>query len=174
MALSRPAVVVLRALGLGDLLTGVPALRGLRRALPDHRLVLATGSNLQKLDSGGVARSLVLYDGSDNLQLLAPPDKTMAFRTGTGGFTSVRATLTAAGRLGIGTAVPDVLVHPARMGKPVRAHDADLQRGAGRDLGLERRGGGRARRLGDLDHRHSPVGRRVCPSLRALATNCRP
>lgn len=74
-------------------------------------LVLGTGNNLQKLDSGGVARSVLLYDGSDNLQLLAPPDKSMTFRTGTGGFTSVRATLAANGRLGIGTAAPDVLVH---------------------------------------------------------------
>ncbi|TNM67130.1 glycosyltransferase family 9 protein [Streptomyces sp. NP160] len=34
-------VLALRALGLGDALTGVPALRGLRRARPDARLVLA-------------------------------------------------------------------------------------------------------------------------------------
>ncbi|GAA4285693.1 glycosyltransferase family 9 protein [Georgenia daeguensis] len=34
-------VLVLRALGLGDALTGVPALRGLRRAFPGRRLVLA-------------------------------------------------------------------------------------------------------------------------------------
>ncbi len=37
----RPELLVLRALNLGDLLVSVPALRGLRRGLPDHRLVLA-------------------------------------------------------------------------------------------------------------------------------------
>jgi len=37
----RPRALVLRAIGLGDHLAGVPALRGLRRALPDHELVLA-------------------------------------------------------------------------------------------------------------------------------------
>jgi len=35
-------ILVLRALGLGDLLTSFPALRGLRRAYPDARIVLAT------------------------------------------------------------------------------------------------------------------------------------
>jgi ADP-heptose:LPS heptosyltransferase len=39
---SGGTVLVLRALGLGDLLTAVPAIRGLRAALPGHRLVLAT------------------------------------------------------------------------------------------------------------------------------------
>jgi ADP-heptose:LPS heptosyltransferase len=42
-------VLVLRALGLGDLLTGVPALRGLRRAYPGHRVVLATPAELAPL-----------------------------------------------------------------------------------------------------------------------------
>jgi ADP-heptose:LPS heptosyltransferase len=43
MALAAPErLVVLRALGLGDLLTGIPALRGLRRAYPDAHIVLAT------------------------------------------------------------------------------------------------------------------------------------
>ncbi|GAB2689744.1 glycosyltransferase family 9 protein [Thalassiella azotivora] len=37
----RPVVLVLRALGLGDLLTAVPALRGVRRAWPGHHVVLA-------------------------------------------------------------------------------------------------------------------------------------
>jgi ADP-heptose:LPS heptosyltransferase len=45
----RPALVVLRALGLGDLLTGVPALRGLARAFPDHRRVLLTPASLAPL-----------------------------------------------------------------------------------------------------------------------------
>ncbi|WP_083955899.1 glycosyltransferase family 9 protein [Tersicoccus phoenicis] len=34
-------VLVLRALGLGDALTGIAPLRGLRRLFPDHRLILA-------------------------------------------------------------------------------------------------------------------------------------
>ncbi|MGY5882482.1 glycosyltransferase family 9 protein [Modestobacter lacusdianchii] len=41
--------VVLRPLGLGDLLTGVPAIRGIRAAVPDHRLVLATTRALAPL-----------------------------------------------------------------------------------------------------------------------------
>lgn len=46
---ARPTVLVLRALGLGDLLTAVPALRGLRAAYPEHRVVLAAPAPLTEL-----------------------------------------------------------------------------------------------------------------------------
>jgi ADP-heptose:LPS heptosyltransferase len=45
----RPDVLVLRALGLGDFLTGLPALRLVRTALPDRRVVLAAPSALAPL-----------------------------------------------------------------------------------------------------------------------------
>jgi ADP-heptose:LPS heptosyltransferase len=45
----RPELVALRALKLGDLLVAVPALRGIRRANPEHRLVLAVPGWLEPI-----------------------------------------------------------------------------------------------------------------------------
>jgi ADP-heptose:LPS heptosyltransferase len=45
----KPLLVAYRALGLGDLLTGVPALRGLARSFPEHRVVLAAPAALAPL-----------------------------------------------------------------------------------------------------------------------------
>lgn len=58
--MTAPRVLVLRALGLGDLLAGVPALRALRRGFPDHEVVLAAPAELAPvaLESGAVDRLL--------------------------------------------------------------------------------------------------------------------
>ncbi len=60
-------VLVLRALGLGDLLTGIPALRGIRRHWPRARLWLATPARLTPLVNlvGGVDHVLP-QDGLDH------------------------------------------------------------------------------------------------------------
>lgn len=55
----RPVMLVLRALKLGDLLVAVPALRGLRRRFPEHRIVLAT--------TGWLAPIVELVDAVDEL-----------------------------------------------------------------------------------------------------------
>jgi ADP-heptose:LPS heptosyltransferase len=61
-------VLVLRALGLGDALTGVAALRGVRRAWPGHRVVLAAPAPLgQWLTDVGVVDAVLPTRGLTRL-----------------------------------------------------------------------------------------------------------
>ena len=65
----RPRALVLRALGLGDLLTAVPALRGLRRGLPGHELVLLAPAHFAPLVRWAGLADVVV----DTIPWRAPP-----------------------------------------------------------------------------------------------------
>jgi ADP-heptose:LPS heptosyltransferase len=56
VAVGRQRLVVLRALGLGDLLTGIPALRALARSFPEHERLLAAPAPLAQLVPQELAR----------------------------------------------------------------------------------------------------------------------
>lgn len=71
---ARPVALVLRALGLGDFFTGLPALAMLRRALPGHEIVLATPATFGALAllSGSVDRTI---PGHELSPLNAAPER---------------------------------------------------------------------------------------------------
>lgn len=64
LSTSQPTIVLLRALGLGDFCTGVPSFRAVRRAFPDHRLVLVAPRW-----QAPVARSVGIDEISDSAPL---------------------------------------------------------------------------------------------------------
>lgn len=70
---TAPTLLALRALKLGDLLVAVPAVRGLRRAFPEHRLVLAMAPWLQPIvDLIGGVDELLPTPGLDDPPTVAP------------------------------------------------------------------------------------------------------
>jgi ADP-heptose:LPS heptosyltransferase len=72
---THDTIVVLRALGLGDLLTAVPALRGLRRHYPDARVTLAAPDRYRDLAmlTGAIDDVLPTSGLGDVQRLPGPP-----------------------------------------------------------------------------------------------------
>ena len=77
--MSRPVLFILRALGLGDLLAAVPALRALARAFPEHDRVLALPGPLAPLalHTRTVGRTVVALPLAPIAWHEPPPDVTV-------------------------------------------------------------------------------------------------
>ncbi|MDQ4096617.1 MAG: glycosyltransferase family 9 protein, partial [Actinomycetota bacterium] len=90
-AAGTPLLLVLRALGLGDFLTGLPALRGVVAAFAEHHLVLAMPPGLEPLLSlAGVAGDVLPVEG---VRRVRPFHRQWAARYGRHGVVDVAVNL---------------------------------------------------------------------------------
>lgn len=81
----RPAVLILRALGLGDFVTGIPAYRGLRAGFPGHEVVLAAPAALASLARLSDAVDRLLPTGElEPISWPGPPPEVAVDLHGTG------------------------------------------------------------------------------------------